>query len=42
LQRELTDIETEASAPDFWKDPATAQRVQQRRRRLEDDRALAE
>jgi peptide chain release factor 2 len=30
------------SVPDFWKDPANAQRVQQRRRRLEDDRALAE
>jgi len=32
----------EASAPDFWKDGANAQKVLQRRRRLEDDRALAE
>jgi peptide chain release factor 2 len=28
--------------PDFWKDQATAQRVLQRRRKIEDDRALAE
>ena len=42
LLRELTDIENDVSAPDFWKEPASAQRVLQRRRRLEDDRALAE
>jgi peptide chain release factor 2 len=30
------------AAPDFWKDPANAQKLLQRRRRLEDDRALAE
>jgi peptide chain release factor 2 len=30
------------SSPDFWKDQASAQRALQRRRRLEDDRALAE
>ncbi|MCC7008398.1 MAG: peptide chain release factor 2 [Acidobacteria bacterium] len=42
LQRELTDIEAEVSAPDFWKDAANAQKVLQRRRRLDDDRALAE
>ena len=29
-----------ASSPDFWKDPADAQKVQQRRRRLEQDRDL--
>ena len=29
-----------ASAPDFWKDQAEAQKVQQRRRRLEQDRDL--
>ena len=29
-----------AAAPDFWKDQAEAQRVQQRRRRLEQDRDL--
>ena len=42
LTRELTDLETQISAPDFWKDQAVAQRVQQRRRRLEDERSLAE
>ena len=41
LTRELTEIETQASAPDFWKDQANAQKVLQRRRRLEDDRTLA-
>jgi peptide chain release factor 2 len=30
----------QASSPDFWKDPAEAQKVQQRRRRLEQDRDL--
>jgi len=29
-----------AASPDFWKDPAEAQKVQQRRRRLEQDRDL--
>ena len=29
-----------ASSPDFWKDQAEAQKVQQRRRRLEQDRDL--
>jgi len=42
LSRELSDLDTQASAPDFWKDQAAAQKIQQRRRRLEDDRALAE
>jgi peptide chain release factor 2 len=42
LQRELTEIETAVSAPDFWKDQANAQKVLQRRRKIEDDRALAE
>jgi peptide chain release factor 2 len=42
LHQELTDLEAQASAPDFWKDPAVAQKILQRRRRLEDDRALAE
>jgi peptide chain release factor 2 len=40
LERDLTDLEAQVSAPDFWKDQATAQRVLQRRRRLEDDRTL--
>ena len=38
----LTKLEAQAAAPDFWKDQAEAQRVLQRRRRLEDDRALIE
>ncbi len=42
LTRELTDLEAQASAADFWKDQANAQKVLQRRRRVEDDRALAE
>jgi peptide chain release factor 2 len=37
----LSDLDAEASAPDFWKDPLAAQRALQRRRRLEDDRSLA-
>lgn len=41
LERELTDLETQAAAPDFWKDQARAQQVLQRRRRLESDRAIA-
>jgi peptide chain release factor 2 len=35
---ELTRLEARAAAPDFWKDQAEAQRVLQRRRRLEQDR----
>ena len=42
MQRELTELETHLSAPDFWKDQAAAQQVLQRRRRLEDDKTLAE
>ncbi len=37
---ELTRLEARAAAPDFWKDQAEAQKVQQRRRRLEQDRDL--
>ncbi|PYR12575.1 MAG: peptide chain release factor 2 [Acidobacteria bacterium] len=37
---ELTRLEARAAAPDFWKDQAEAQRVLQRRRRLEQDRDL--
>jgi len=39
-EQELTQLEAKASAPDFWKDQAEAQRVLQRRRRLEQDRDL--
>jgi peptide chain release factor 2 len=36
----LTRLEARASAPDFWKDQSEAQKVLQRRRRLEQDRDL--
>ncbi len=39
-EEELTRLEARAAAPDFWKDQAEAQKVQQRRRRLELDRDL--
>ena len=39
---ELTQIEQRVSDPDFWKDQATAQKLLQRRRRLEEDRDLSE
>ncbi|MEO7190632.1 MAG: peptide chain release factor 2 [Vicinamibacterales bacterium] len=42
LLTELGAIEQETGAPDFWKDQAVAQKTLQRRRRLEEDRALAE
>jgi peptide chain release factor 2 len=41
LQKELTDLEGVIAAPDFWKDQAAAQKTLQRRRRLEQDHALA-
>jgi peptide chain release factor 2 len=37
---ELARLEARAAAPDFWKDQAEAQRVLQRRRRIEEDRNL--
>jgi peptide chain release factor 2 len=36
----LSRLEARAAQPDFWKDPAEAQKVLQRRRRLEQDREL--
>ena len=39
-EEELTRLDARAALPDFWKDQAEAQRVQQRRRRLEQDRDL--
>ncbi len=39
---ELKTIEERVAAPDFWKDQAAAQKLLQRRRRLEEDRALRE
>src|SRR5262245_20224772 len=38
---ELNRLEARTAAPDFWKDPTEAQRVLQRRRRLEQDRELS-
>jgi len=40
-REELTRLEERAAAPDFWKDQAEAQKVLQRRRRLEEDVELA-
>jgi peptide chain release factor 2 len=39
-EEELTRLEARAAAPDFWKDQSEAQKVLQRRRRLEQDRDL--
>ena len=39
---ELAKLEAQAAAPDFWKDPDQAQTILRRRRRLQDDRDLAE
>jgi peptide chain release factor 2 len=39
---ELKTIEERVASPDFWKDQAAAQKLLQRRRRLEDDRGLSE
>ena len=41
LSRELEQIEAQVSEPDFWKDNDRAQRILQRRRRLDDDRTIA-
>src|SRR4029450_2898677 len=38
----MTRLEARAAHPDFWKDQAEAQKVLQRRRRLEQDRELIE
>jgi peptide chain release factor 2 len=40
-EQELTRLEARAAAPDFWKDQAEAQKVLQRRRRLEQELNLA-
>jgi peptide chain release factor 2 len=39
---ELAKIEQRVSDPDFWKDQAAAQKLLQRRRRLEDDRNMSD
>ncbi|MPZ16520.1 MAG: peptide chain release factor 2 [Luteitalea sp.] len=40
LEQELSRLEDRVGVPDFWKDQAEAQKVLQRRRRLEQDLAL--
>ncbi|MBI1873055.1 MAG: peptide chain release factor 2 [Acidobacteria bacterium] len=40
--RELQAIEARVAAPDFWRDQADAQKLLQRRRRLEEDHELAD
>jgi len=42
LAQELETLEQQASAPEFWKDQALAQGVQQRRRRLQNELNLIE
>jgi peptide chain release factor 2 len=39
---ELAKIEQRVAEPDFWKDQAAAQKLLQRRRRLDDDRSLSD
>jgi peptide chain release factor 2 len=41
LEDQLAETEQKLNAPDFWSNPAEAQKVMQRRRRLEEDVALA-
>ncbi|HTM04013.1 MAG TPA: peptide chain release factor 2 [Vicinamibacterales bacterium] len=40
LEEQLADIDRKVEEPGFWSDQAGAQKVMQRRRRLEDDQAL--
>jgi peptide chain release factor 2 len=42
LNSELEKLEQQAAAPSFWNDQANAQKVLQRRRRIEEDRDLAQ
>ena len=42
LQSQLSEIEAASAAPDFWSRQAEAQKVMQRRRRVEGDLALLE
>ena len=42
LNRELGELEAQMSAPEFWGNQANAQAVTQKRRRLDEDRQLAE
>jgi peptide chain release factor 2 len=40
LEKQLAEIEYTVAAPDFWTNQAEAQKIMQRRRRVEDDLAL--
>jgi hypothetical protein len=40
LARELSELEAQISAADFWSNATKAQQVMQQRRRLDDDRQL--
>ena len=40
LDEQLTNLEKRAAQPEFWSNPAEAQKAMQQRRRLEEDRAL--
>jgi peptide chain release factor 2 len=40
LDEQLGEVESRISSPDFWSNQAEAQKVMQRRRRLEEDRTL--
>jgi peptide chain release factor 2 len=42
LNREIGELEAQLSAPDFWNNQANAQAVMQKRRRLDEERQLAE
>ena len=42
LEEQLADIDRKVEEPGFWSDQAGAQKVMQRRRRLEDDQSLRE
>ncbi|ODS55076.1 MAG: peptide chain release factor 2 [Acidobacteria bacterium SCN 69-37] len=37
----MSEVEAQAAAPDFWKDQAVAQKILQKRRRLDDDLTLS-
>ena len=42
LDEQLSEVEARISAPDFWSNQTEAQKVMQRRRRLDEDRTLLE
>ncbi|HEY3162431.1 MAG TPA: peptide chain release factor 2 [Vicinamibacterales bacterium] len=42
LDEQLAEVESRTAAPDFWNNQAEAQKVMQRRRRIEEDRTLLE